>query len=965
MQVFYGLYGYGATHTVVFKEITVTGGLPLPSEVWVDDDWTGLSQGYEVEPGKFIGYNAFAKIQDAINAVTSGGRIIVYEGTYYENIVINKPLTLTSASLPIIDGGAAGDCITVSTNNVVINGFEIRNGYNGITGETDASTFSNNVIHDNLNILGYAGVGVLLWGDNDNNLITGNEIYNNDRQGIFIGYSDTTKISTKNVISHNIVYNNGLYRYANGPDASAYGVQLWCADNNVIEYNEIYNHDDWFPYGGTFDFAQGIYLCASFNNILRGNSLHDNNYGVGVWAAGRTPVGSNQINYNNIAGNTGFGIRTFDTVATDARFNWWGDASGPTHSSNVGGTGDKISDNVDYSPWLGYGFEVTPRTYHVNPTGAPSAIQEAINEASSGDTILVHDGTYLEALYVNDKSLTIKAASKPVIKGSQLFATDYGDREAVIFVKNAELVLENLDIEGEGLGPGPTRSYGVLYQNSSGAIKDCIVSPNTIGDMYSIAVAAISRSDLIVENNLIQNFGRIGVYATNVKNIYIHKNEIIGQTYSQNNLVNYGIEIEDWDGASTAQIIENKIHNSNNTHPSPQWSSAGIIVDIWRMFYELSPSNVSMEYNEIYDNYLAIEVVSNPSLYAHYNNIYNNAYGVYVDPDLYNNYEPFDARFNWWGHETGPLHETSWMYMGEPYGPHYGLGDSVGDYVLYVPWLQVVHDVAVTDVSVSPTTVVAGETVTIDVTVENQGTDSESFTVTVYYDDTAIASQDIVNLFPGWSTTITFYWDTTGMPRGTYTIKAIASTVLGETDIQDNTLVDGTVEILWHDVAVIDVTPEGTWVYQGYSININVTVTNEGDFPETVTVTLYYNITANKIIGTQTINLGIGENQTLIFTWDTTGVKYCHNYTITAVAEISFDNDPTDNTFTDGKVKVRILGDINGDGKVDIRDLSIVASAFGETPERPRWDERADINKDGKVDIRDISIVAKNFGKSC
>ncbi|MGQ9544894.1 MAG: right-handed parallel beta-helix repeat-containing protein, partial [Candidatus Bathycorpusculaceae bacterium] len=382
-------------------------------------------------------------ISQAIKAAYSGDTIVVHDGIYCENLIINKPLTLTSASLPIIDGGAAGDCITVSANNVVINGFEIRNGYNGIIGETDGSTFSNNIIHDNLNIPGYSGVGILLWGDNDNNLITGNTIYNNDRQGIFIGYSDISKISTGNVISHNTVYNNGLYRYANGPDASAYGVQLWCADNNIIEYNEIHGHDDWFPYGGTFDFAQGIYLCASFNNLVRGNNLHDNNYGVGVWAAGRSPVGSNQINYNNIAGNTGYGVRTFDTAVTDARFNWWGDASGPTHVSNPSGTGDTISNYVDYSPWLGDTFEVTPRTYHVNPTGAPNAIQEAINEASPGDAIIVHEGTYLEALYIN-KTLTIKGASKPIIKGSQLFATDYGDREAVIFVKNSpQVVLEN------------------------------------------------------------------------------------------------------------------------------------------------------------------------------------------------------------------------------------------------------------------------------------------------------------------------------------------------------------------------------------------------------------------------------------------------------------------------------------------------------------------------------------------
>ena len=318
-------------------------------------------------------------------------------------------------------------------------------------------------------------------------------------------------------------------------------------------------------------------------------------------------------------------------------------------------------------------------------------IQNAIDAANPDDTILVHDGIYAEALYIT-QNVTIKAASKPVIKGSKLFTTDYGDREAVIFVKNAgNVVLEGLDIEGYGLGPGPTKSYGILYQNSSGTVRNCIISPNTIGDMYSVGIAAISRSNLTVEECTIKNFGRIGVYATNVENILISGNEIIGQVYDQDNLVNYGIEIECWDGASTATIIDNEIYNSDNIHPSPLWSSAAIIIDIWRMYYDLPPSTVAIERNNIHDNFEAIQVVSNPSLYAHHNNIYNNRYGVYVDPDLYGNNATFDARFNWWGDASGPSGS----------GP--GLGDSIGDYVQYSPWLGYSYETTPMTYHVDPT----------------------------------------------------------------------------------------------------------------------------------------------------------------------------------------------------------------------------------------------------------------------
>jgi parallel beta-helix repeat protein len=960
---------WGTTQTqyhVISWERVVIEGTPAtpPPEMWVDDNWAGLPNGTEAQPGKFISYNAFALIQDAINAADPGTLIWVYDGTYSENLVINKALTIQVASHPIIDGGAAGNCISVSANNVVVNGFEIRNGYNGISGQTSGSTFSNNVIHDNLNIPGSAGVGILLWGDNDNNIITGNTIFDNDRQGIFIGYYDTTYISTGNIISYNTIYSNGLYRYANGPDASDYGIQLWTADNNVIEYNEIYGHDDWFPWGGTFDFAQGIYLCDSDSNLVTHNYLHGNNYGVGLWHPSRLAV-TNTINYNNIAGNTGYGVCTFDgPPAVDARFNWWSDASGPTHLSNTGGTGDAISDNVDYSPWLGATFETTPRTYHVNPTGAPRAIQEAVDEASSGDTIIVHDGTYNEALYIN-KNLVIKAASTPVITGGQLRATNYGNRQATIFVEDASnVVLQGLDVEGQGLGvPGGTKSYAVLYENSSGTVQNCTVSSNTVGDMYSAAIAAWDNSDLTIKDCMIKNFGRIGVYSNNAT-MSIEGNRIVGQVYNQDYLVNYGIEIEDYSGPSIANISQNVIYNCNNTSLNPLWSSAAIIVDTWREwadYYQLTllPSNVSITFNEIYDNYESIEIVASELSSAHHNNFHNNTYGVWSAPENWTTnptYYIFDARYNWWGSQTGPYHSTL--------NPT-GLGDMASDYVNFIPWLQVIHDVAVIDVAVSPTTVVAGQTVTINVTVKNEGSDYENFTVTAYYDGTAIASQNVTNLLPNWNTTLTFYWNTTGMARGNYTIKAVAGTVPSEVNTANNVFTDGEVQVLWRDVAVTSVSADHTWVYQGFSANINVTVLNNGDFPETVAVTLYYNITANKIIGTQNVALLVGESKTLTFVWNTAGVEYCHNYTITAVATIPLDNNPADNTLPDGRIKVRILGDTNGDGKVDIKDILAAAKAFGETPDRPNWDPNMDLNNDGKVNIKDILIIAKNYGKNC
>jgi len=207
--------------------------------------------------------------------------------------------------------------------------------------------------------------------------------------------------------------------------------------------------------------------------------------------------------------------------------------------------------------------------------------------------------------------------------------------------------------------------------------------------------------------------------------------------------------------------------------------------------------------------------------------------------------------------------------------------------------------------------------------------------------------------------------NTSGVPLGNYTIEAVISPVQGEIDTEDNMFQDGIVQVLWqHDVAVLSVEVSSTWVYQGWPVYINITAINKGDFVENITLLIYNNFTAGSVIGNITLeNVQPGENVTVAFTWDTTGVPYCINYTITVKAEIEkSDGNPNDNVLRNGSVKVRILGDVNGDDKVDVKDISMVARAFGARPDRPRWDPILDLDQNMKIDITDVYIVAKHFG---
>jgi hypothetical protein len=56
---------------------------------------------------------------------------------------------------------------------------------------------------------------------------------------------------------------------------------------------------------------------------------------------------------------------------------------------------------------------------------------------------------------------------------------------------------------------------------------------------------------------------------------------------------------------------------------------------------------------------------------------------------------------------------------------------------------------------------------------------------------------------------------------------------------------------------------------------------------------------------------------------------------------------------------------MNGDGEVNIVDMSIVAVAFQTTTEDPDWNPDADLDGNGIINILDIAKVAVDFGKKC
>ena len=100
--------------------------------------------------------------------------------------------------------------------------------------------------------------------------------------------------------------------------------------------------------------AGGIWCGLSDSLNIVGCVISGNQTGIGCY------VGASPNIYNNqIYGNTEWGVFNMENnYWIMAEHNWWGDSTGPCDTSmidtlyNPGGLGDRVSDHVDYDPWL-------------------------------------------------------------------------------------------------------------------------------------------------------------------------------------------------------------------------------------------------------------------------------------------------------------------------------------------------------------------------------------------------------------------------------------------------------------------------------------------------------------------------------------------------------------------------------------------------------------------------------------
>ena len=349
VQVFLAIQNWQGTqpelHSFNWDSVVVTGTVIPPNEVWVDDDWIGLNPGDPAD-GHTFGYDAFATIQAGIDAVASGGMVNVAAGTYNENILVNKEVTIQAkeGDIPIVDGGAIGSCFNIynggGLDNVTIDGFEIRNAVRGIWIYGSPSSYNDITISNN-DIHTHNDNGILVTDAEISNLIISDNII--ERSGIGISFAN-------NAIVYGLTVEGNVIKDNNAGLSLIWGIFSDVKVNNCSFDGNAWEHIDLGCWGNNPQISNvniseceflsgpwcGIYIQSNFDNVI----INYNNFLTGAW-----------------------GVFNATDSQVDATNNWWGHASGPSgvfdkHHKRVNtnnatfGQGNAVSENVDYHPWL-------------------------------------------------------------------------------------------------------------------------------------------------------------------------------------------------------------------------------------------------------------------------------------------------------------------------------------------------------------------------------------------------------------------------------------------------------------------------------------------------------------------------------------------------------------------------------------------------------------------------------------
>jgi len=213
----------------------------------------------------------YLTIQKAINESSDGETIRVFEGVYEENVVVNKPglsLLGNGSTTTTIDGGGSGDVVRITSDGVIMKGFNVQNSeefgpYAGIHMLSNNNRIEENNCSDNYYGIHSEGFGF--------NIIINNSCSKNSHLGIYIRDSDSNEISDN-------------FCHDNDND----GIWLRNSENNLVENNTITSNEE-----------DGIYVLDSQGNRISNNMIENSDYAIKTSNSDRNRIENNTIINNN------------------------------------------------------------------------------------------------------------------------------------------------------------------------------------------------------------------------------------------------------------------------------------------------------------------------------------------------------------------------------------------------------------------------------------------------------------------------------------------------------------------------------------------------------------------------------------------------------------------------------------------------------------------------------------------
>jgi hypothetical protein len=291
-------------------------------------------------------------------------------------------------------------------------------------------------------------------------------------------------------------------------------------------------------------------------------------------------------------------------------------------------------------------------TWYVHPDSALNSIQAGLDSCSVGDTVLVAPGIYYESI---SWPLTDSICLNSEL-GHDITIIDGSNVNRVLAISGVSYAA----LKGFTLQNGYTfQSYGagIYCHDLSGQfdIQDNMIMNNTAFNSRGGGISC-RLVYVIMDNNVIQNNSSDaggGIF-------FEFANGIIRNTAIMQNTVNDsggGIFCGFYSNPEfiNCVISENSLHGIFCHYwTSPTFDSCEI----------LSNTGDGIQFNYLHDAYI-----------HHCNIADNTGYGIwnFLDSIWVN------AEENWWGDATGPFHPDS--------NPG-GQGDSVSDYVDFIPWLS-------------------------------------------------------------------------------------------------------------------------------------------------------------------------------------------------------------------------------------------------------------------------------------